>query len=192
MMNKKGMGIGQVFTFMVAAITFSVIMIFGYGAIEDLRNTGVKTEFIQFKTTLEKSVKNIYTEYGAIRKEKIKAPSSIKQICFVDLDYQFTAQEKQQLCQLDAFACDSLEEAENAVAEGRCDTGYDCLDQNVFLFPSIPDTGAIKVYKIKVYDIESEEMKGFICQKIVQGTLHLILEGKGDHTEISALPTAAN
>mgnify|MGYP005629217997 FL=1 len=47
--GKKGMGIGQVFAFIVAGLTFAFVLIFGYGAIADFLDKGETVEFLQFK-----------------------------------------------------------------------------------------------------------------------------------------------
>ena len=51
------MGIGQVFVFITAAITFAFILIFGYSAVSDFLEKGETVEFYQFKNTIESSVK---------------------------------------------------------------------------------------------------------------------------------------
>ena len=47
--NKKAMGVGQVFVFIIAALSFALIMIFGYKAIGDFLPQGEKVQFYQFK-----------------------------------------------------------------------------------------------------------------------------------------------
>jgi hypothetical protein len=175
-MNKKGMGIGQVFIFIVAAITFALIMIFGYKTVSDFIDSGNEVAFVQFKTDLEKTVKKIYTEYGSIRIENYNIPGNFEQICFVDMDYNYDGEELQELCDFDQAACDIWEQAKK---EG----GYGSVDQNVFLKPQakVP----IKVYEISVYDEKIGENIGFLCEKIHGGTFSVVLEGKGDKTEVS-------
>ena len=85
-MNKRGMGIQQVFIFMVTAIVFAFIIIFGYKMVNDFLDKGEQVEFYQFKTDIENSVKKIYSEYGAVRQEEYTLPVDYEQICFVDLD----------------------------------------------------------------------------------------------------------
>ncbi len=181
--NKKGIGVGQVFVFIIAAITFALIMIFGYQAITGFLESGEEVAFVQFKTDLEKSVKKIYTEYGSVRIEKFHPPADFEKICFVNMDYDFSPEEKKKLCTENAVACDVLEEVESGIAEGRCLTGYGCVEKNVFLKPQTPVP--IKVYQISISDSEGEEQFGFICEDIVQGSFSIVLEGKGDHTELS-------
>ena len=69
--SKKAMGVGEVFVYIIAALTFALIMIFGYKAINQFLEKGQQVEFVQFKTELESSVKNIYSEYGSVREVRL-------------------------------------------------------------------------------------------------------------------------
>ncbi len=184
-LGKKALGIEQVFVFMIAALTFALIMIFGYQAISGFLESGEEVEFIQFKNGLELAVKTIYTEYGSVRVKDFDLPAKFNQICFVDLDYflEEHPDELQELCAKDLAACELVKEARLGVSEGRCATGYECVDQNVFLKPqaAVP----IKVYLISIYDETEGKSKGFICPPLNKGSFSLVLEGKGYHTELS-------
>ena len=168
MANKKGMGIGQVFVFITAAITFAFILIFGYSAVNDFLDKGETVEFYQFKNSVESSVKKIFSEYGAVRHETFRVPVVHKQVCFVDLDTAYNVE----LCSLDPLACDVWE---TAFDSGQ---GYDGADQNVFLQP--PGDAAIKVFKLEIEN-------GFLCIPIEGGSFELRLEGKGSRTKIDAV-----
>ena len=106
-MNRKAAGVGMVFIFIVAAITFAVIMIFGYKSINDFMQKGEKVEFYQFKADLEKSVKQIYTEYGSVRVSTFSLPTKYSRICFVDLDKKYNSE----FCKVDPIACDFWKDA---------------------------------------------------------------------------------
>jgi hypothetical protein len=168
MMDKKGIGIGQVFIFIVTIITFSVIMLFGYNAVIKIIDSGDKVEFFQFKKELESSVKKIYTEFESVRIKEYSLPSKYTQICFIDLDHKPSQQELDSLCDLDIAACDLWETS----------TGYGSFDQNVFLYPADKNTIDIKVFKIKMEN-------GFLCEPIHEGKFNIVIEGRGDHTLIS-------
>ncbi len=164
-MNTRGMAIGQVFIFIVAAITFALIMIFGGKAIVDFIGQGEQVEFVQFKTDVETSVQQIYTEFGAIREKEFSLPPSYEQVCFVDLDYE-NEESVVLLRGKDPVAADAWQ---TAMEEG----GYGGFDVNVFLTPTAPNP--IKVHPIKMDN-------GFLCVDVVQGEFTILLEGKGDHT----------
>ena len=169
--RKKGMGIGQVFIFIVAALTFALIMIFGYQAITDFLDKGEDVQFVQFKTELEKSVKKIYTEYGAVRVQQFSMPVGYEQVCFVDLDYNEKNLHLDGLCKKDQAACLIWEDS----------SGYEGADENVFLKPPAPVK--IKIHKIKI--ASDQTTKGFLCVPVKNGAFRLVLEGKGDRTELS-------
>ncbi len=164
-LNKKGLGVGEVFVFIVAALTFALVMIFGYKAITDFLQSGENVAFVQFKTSLESSVKRIYTEYGSVRVEHFTVPAKYSQICFVDLD---------------APPDLALKDSDlGAYSIWEMSSGYDTVNENVFLKPVAPK---IKVHKIS---INSPDGKNFLCLPIKDGQFTIILEGKGDKTEIS-------
>ena len=159
--NKKALGLGRVFIFIVAAITFALIMIFGYKAVTDFLQKGEQVQFYQFKTDLENSVQRIYTEYGSVRVEQFQIPRRYEQICLVDLDAPFNSA----LCQYDQVAC----------AVWKQSLGYSTIDENVFLKPTAP-------VKIKTAKISLKQ--DFFCVPIIDGTFSLTMEGRGTAAEL--------
>ncbi len=170
--GKKGLGVGEVFTYIVAALTFAVIMIFGYSIINSFIHRGEEVQFLQFKNNLEGSVKKIYADYGSSRKETFHLPGSFNQICFVD----FAAQYNEQLCSYDPVACSIWKDS--AAAEG----GYDATSENVFLKPAAAQQ--INIFHFNVIPAKEGE-EGFLCVPIVKGSFTIVLEGKGDRTQLS-------
>ena len=171
--NKRGLGVGQVFVFIVAAITFAFIMIFGYRAITGFLQSGEEVAFVQFKTDLESSIKKLFTEFGSVRAETFNLPSKYSQICFVDMDKPAD----NHLCEFYQVACTVWKNAKD----------YNSVDENVFLKPSAPVK--IKVHKISINPGDNfgsdPGKKNFLCLPIRQGSFSVVLEGKGDRTEIS-------
>ena len=172
--DKKGIGVGQVFVFIIAALTFSLILIFGYRAIGGFLKSGEEVAFVQFKTGLESDIKKIYTEFGSVRVERYSTPVTYSQICFVDLEAPYDSE----LCTFDQVACSIWKETSEA---GR---GYDGADENVFLTPPAPVK--MKVHRIS---IEDKNEKNFLCLPIKQGAFSMVMEGKGDKTLLSELPS---
>lgn len=178
-LGKRGLGVGQVFVFIVAAITFAFIMIFGYRAITGFLQSGEDVAFVQFKTGLESSVKRLYTEFGSVRVETFILPTMYRQICFVDLGAESA---DNGLCDFDQVACTVWESVQNIPAGT---TKYDAADENVFLTPPAP--AKIKVGRIQ---IDSEDGKNYLCFPIKQGSFTAVLEGKGDRTGLSRVPSS--
>jgi len=174
-LHKKAVGIGQVFIFITAAITFALIMIFGYKAVADLMETGEDVEFNAFKNNLELSIKDINSNYKSVSLPDFMVPGKYDRICFVDLETETTFEN----CMTDlennpgAYACDVLEQA-----GGK----YQNADENVFLEPRAP-------YAIKVHQIKLDSSQPFLCVPITNGRFKLRLEGLGDSTKISLIPT---
>ena len=173
-MNRKAIGVAQVFIFILAAISFALIMIFGYKAINGFLQGGQQVEFIQFKTDFETSIQRIYTEYGAVRIEQFHAPVQYTKICFVNLD----------------TLADSALETEDPLAFAAWESAhgsYKNIDENAFLTPSAP-------VKIKVHNIQidSVEGKNYLCLPINDGTFSLRLEGKGSYTQLSRVVPGQN
>ena len=169
--NKQGVGVTQVFVYIVAVITFALIMIFGFKAIFGFIKDTQKIELVQFKSSLENSIEQLHSEFGAVRTEQFLAPGHFQQICFLDLDYQHTPEQLQQLCALDSRACVTWEESR----------GYNLEAENVFLTSTESN---LEIPRIKVYRIEIPD-QGFLCLPIRNGKFTLILEGLGDRTRLS-------
>ncbi|MFA6461515.1 MAG: hypothetical protein WCV90_04550 [Candidatus Woesearchaeota archaeon] len=184
MINKKGVGVGQVFIFIMAGVAFTLILIFGYRAINSFLSSGEGVQLVQFKTNLESSIKKIYTEYGSVRVNNYRVSGSFQQICFVNLDYpQITNDQIEKLKELNLAAGLALKDAQQAQQEGK--NGYASVDENVFLSPLVEGLAKIKVYQISIGDRNDEEASlPYVCPPIKSGSFSLILEGKGDHTKI--------
>lgn len=182
--GKRGMAIAQVFIFILAALTFSLIMIFGYQAIDKFINSGKEVQMVEFENNLQNEIKKIYTESGSLRIEKFYVPGDFEKICFINLDYASDkiGLEADALCAESPAACGIWKEAAKAQQAGK--SGYDFGEENVFLEPSQAGQHPIKTYKIALAD-ENEVEVGFLCLPIKKGSFSLVLEGKGDHAELS-------
>ncbi|GEM_PF-862817 len=193
-LNKKAMGVGQVFVFIIAALSFALIMIFGYKMISSFIASGEKVEFAKFSSDLSSSVQKIYTEYGAVRIKDFRVPGNYNKICFVDMDWPATNEEIAELCKQDALACSVWQDAITPNPNNNNKPGgYAAVDQNVFLTPTA--LTPLKVFKISVVEpvagSETGKDAGFICQEIKRGSFRLLLEGKGDKTQLQFTPVTA-
>ncbi len=177
-MNNKAMGIGQVFMFIVMALTFGLITIFGFKAVNDFLQKGEQVEFVSFKTDLESAVKRIESDFGSVRIEQLYPPGRFESICFVDMEYAATDEELAMLCQWNELACQVWEEARTAIHQG--DDGYSAVDENVFLKPA-------SLVPLKVSRIHMSSGYGFACGMIEGGRMELRLEGRGSHTAVEII-----
>ncbi len=177
-MNKKALGVEQVFIYIVVALTFAVIMFFGYKSVSGFLLNAEEVQVVQFKNDLESAVKKIYTEPGTVRVERYSLPAKFQQICFVNMDYAPSSAEMQELCDLDIVACNVWEQAQAAKAKGA--DGFSSVDENVFLTPPALQ---IKVYRLTIANLDGRS-RGFLCLPIARGGFNLNLQGKGDRTEL--------
>ncbi len=194
-LNKKAMGVGQVFVFIIAALSFALIMIFGYKMISGFIASGEKVEFAKFSSDLSSSVQKIYTEYGAVRVKDFRVPGNYNKICFVNMDQEPAQGEIESLCAQDPLACSVWQDAIKGNEEGK--KGYNIVDQNVFLTPTA--LTPLKVYQISVVkeneetaDPQDTKSVGFICQEIKRGSFRLLMEGKGDKTQLQFTSVTAD
>ena len=174
---KRGLAISQVFTFIVMALTFALIMIFGYKAIAGFLESVEKVQFVQFKNELEGAFQRISRDYGSVRIEEFHLPPGYEQICFVDLDYDpvIRSEEYPLLCKKDPVACTFWKDASD--------------EENVFLTPPAPVKIKVAKLKISPHDSVEQQPGGFLCFPLQQGMFSLKLEGKGDHVDVAeALP----
>jgi len=195
--GKKGMGIGQVFVFIVMAISFALIMIFGYQAIAGFILSGEEVAFVGFKNDLEISVKKIYTEFDSLRIEEFYPPGKYSEICFVNMDYKIPGDDLS-VAQREAFFEETIINlrGKNALAANVFSdawelsydgnpktTGYKGVSSNTFLDPTSPVP--IKVHDISLLEgIDNNNLKEvpFLCIEITGGRFTLGLKGAGDHT----------
>lgn len=176
MMNKKALGVGQVFIFILVVLTFGLITIFGYKAVTGFLEKGEQVQFVRFKTDLESAVKRISTDYGSVRTEDFRLPGKFSRVCFVDMDYLATDEEIGELCQYDELACEVWRDARQANQAGA--SGYDSVDDNVFLTPSAPVS--LKVFKLRMGNGE-----GFSCGAVSGGKFTLRMQGGGSYALVS-------
>ena len=173
----KGLAIGQVFIYVLVALTFSVIMIFGYKSITEFVQRGEEVQFYQFKTDLESSIQRIYTEYKSVRESTFYVPARYTRICFVDV----SKDPDDRLQAEDPLAFNAWKTV-NADATTRSLDSYNIATENVFLTP--PASDKIKVHQISIAS-SVPSAPGFLCKEIKNGAFTLTMEGKGDKTQLS-------
>ncbi|MEK6874799.1 MAG: hypothetical protein AABX52_03570 [Nanoarchaeota archaeon] len=165
---KQGQVIGQALLFVLGAIIFSMILIYGYNAISKLQAVKSEVCLIDMENTLKNQVERVRASFGSVRKLDLSVCPGYTSICFIDtqdLLSQTTGNQKalEPLYNISARMAD-------AVASGA--------DQNVFLKP-LSETPI----NIGTIDIDPPE---FLCfEKIESSTISLRLEGLGDRTKIS-------
>ncbi len=164
---------GQIFIYVMAAIIFSLVLLYGYRAIGDFINRADQVAEIELRTDLKTSIKSTASSQD-VKQKVITVPSKFKEICFIDLDVQDHAG----LTPAQTAICDDTSDDYNALICNFWTTG---TQNNVFLIP-----GAEVTIDVGNIDLGSD---GFLCIPTSDGKAKLRLEGAGDRTRISEWPS---
>lgn len=181
MKQRRGQ-LSTVFVYIMAAIVFVVIVVFGYKAITEFVSKGERVAFVSFKADIEEAVRSIASDYGSVviynAQNPLRVPGRYERVCFIDVDKSPPIR-----CDvvLNPIICDAWKTAFDA-------GGWSASEANVFLEPlgMLP----IKVYRLRVdtnsNGVEDSADGGHLCFGTASGRIDIRLEGKGDHTFISA------
>jgi hypothetical protein len=165
---RKSQIAGQVFIYIMAAVIFGLVMIYGYKAISTLVSRGNDVALIQFRADITSAIQRISSSSDARRLE-LSIPSKFRQVCFVD-SYERDRRAPgfdesppaQRPADLDAVIYDSW---------------ADRAPQDVFLLPS-------SEFQIFAGNIEIAPPH-YLCVNVISGRIALRLEGRGDHALVS-------
>jgi hypothetical protein len=179
---KRRAQISQVFFYIMAIIVFSVILIFGYRTITDFIEKGEQVAFITFKTDLESAVRKVASDFGSVTvyntRHPLLVPNNHQRICFINVDRTPPVD-----CDstLNPIICDAWLTSFNS-------GGWGAAESNVFLEPL--GKISIKVYRITLdtnsNGVEDSADAGYLCLSTSEGRVDIRLEGRGDHTLVSA------
>ncbi len=164
--HKKSQIAGQVFIYILSAMIFALVIIYGYKAIADFIGRADQVAEIELSTELKSAVSAISSSQD-VKQKSLSIPSKFKKICFVDLDYSDPAA---------SGICTNGHVDYNVII---CNFWKAGAEHNVFLLPKPAD---VKIYVGKI-DVGSN---GYRCMGISNGRVKLRLEGKGDRTVISS------
>lgn len=168
--GKKAEVPAQIMTYVLAAILFGLIMIFGYNVVVSMRLSGESVAMVKFKTQLEGDIKKMAMETGrTTRLYEYPSPGNFGEICFIDSDY---------------LAGGLTPEQENNLKDSNCgeknkkmliDSADAGIQSNMFLFPGTRN-----------FEIGSIEVdKGCVCIPSRAGKFSMRMRGKGDRAQIS-------
>jgi hypothetical protein len=179
--KKKGQ-INQVFIYMMAAIIFGVVIIFGYKAVGTLLNLSEDTKLIQFKMDIVSGIDNMVpTQDRRIR--TFTLPDKYEKICFFDMTRQGGSDKCAysgsgvcgKYCQLNNLGPD--------LDPIMCNAWKSNVSANIYLTPM--SEFPIRVKSIEPFRYNGTALEsGYLCVNITDGRFKLTLQGKGDKTQI--------
>lgn len=169
--DRRGQAVNQVFIFLLSALIFTMVVIYGYRAITSIGDTQEQAVLTQFKDVLESRTEAIALDYGSVKRVPLSIPPKYGTVCFVDTESIITMQDntgrRKDLADEYPIIYDS-------VISG--------VKQNVFLMPlsDIPIT------------LENIEIpNSYFCLTNKGGAIVLRLEGLGNRVKLEPWPDNA-
>jgi len=172
---KKAQIIGQVFVFIIAAILFTLVLLYGYKAIGTFGEQRKEIALIEFQDDLRAAISKVAVDYGSVKKFTMNVPSDFEEICFIDLD-KIRGTGGQGGIGVKAFLANSHPLIANEINGGT--------SQNVFLDP-FPDQ-PLRIPRISVGG--PNEDQGFLCLPNTRVGILLKLSGLGNKAKIELWP----
>ena len=162
-MDKRAMQAGQIFIYVLAIIVVSLIIAYGYKAINDFGKRSEEVAFISFRTNFDNTVKAMVSDYGTIKRPQLDVPGEYTQVCVVDLAKSSTGSG---ICtpaspDYDPIVC----------------AGWDAGANNVYLLPDGTDSFRIDHVKVK-------RASGYICYNNTIGKINIQMKSLGDSVEV--------
>ena len=155
MTDKKSQIFSQIFTYILAIVITTLILIFGYRSMMIIQERGCDICLVKLRNDLSNSVESIITDYGSVSRKDIQMCCGLNQICFVESVDSFSVPSS-----IDPIIKDSI----------KSETGM-----NVFLLGE----NGIQPFNIGKISTEPNVM----CLKGTR--MSLKLEGKGNYVQIS-------
>jgi len=166
---RKSQVAGQVFTYVLAAVIFAFVIIYGYKAITGFIEKGEEIKLIQLKTGITTSARKISTS-SDIRKLELHIPSKYDSICLIN-----SYPDGVQRLGIPALTSDFARDYPLIY-----DSWDDNVQQDVFLVPH--SDFEIFVGNMRIGDPGAER---WLCLNSVSGRVALRLEGIGDGVKVT-------
>ena len=169
--NKKADVPAMIATYVLAAVLFGLIMVFGYNAVVTIRASGDQVSLVQLKTGVEGAVHKMSLETGrSIEPYEFLSPGGFTQICFLSSDYIRKTPAENMLTKLNTLKTKSSCKDKNIII----DSANSGATKNMFLFPG---TTSFDIGRIEVDN-------GCQCMEILSGKITFRLQGKGNSAKV--------
>jgi len=165
--RRKAQVTGQIFVYVLAAVIFAFVLLYGYKALRDINDKSCKVGLISFKSDIEGAMRSISSSLNEEKRSfSLPANCGYDEVCFLDLSFRPFIDGTPALC------------VQTNLTESRplvCDAWADGPLQNVFLLPG----GDLE---INVGELELDDK--YLCVKNRGGRVRLKLIGMGDRVKI--------
>lgn len=167
-LHKRGQTVNQVFIFLISAMIFSMVVIYGYRAVTSIGESQEKAILSEFRDTLMNRVEQIALDYGSVKRVAVSLPTNYREVCFLD---------------------------NKAIREMEPETGArkELEDNYPIIYDSVISGVKQNVYLLPLSDVpivlENIEIpESFFCLENKGGSIVLRLEGLGDRVSITPWP----
>lgn len=171
---KRGQLANQVFIYALAAITFGLVLIYGYNAVQSIQEKSNYVALVELKSELETTVDEIAITQNVKEWRNTNMPTGYDKLCFIDmrLDYESGYGDK---CR------------DGSYPKVVCNAWKDNVSSNVYLVP-MADV-AFKTVPVELVNRSKypNPRQGVLCLDVTSGVLKLKLTGKGDRTVVEEL-----
>lgn len=167
----------QAFIYIMAGIIFSLVLIFGYKAIDSLNQDARDVELVNLRKDIQSNIRDVASSQDQAKKE-FSIPRGFDQICFVDQSKGgSTCQDTSSLCYEKCL----LNGGDGSIPALICNMWESNVTHNVYLIPlsKIP----VSTSRIEVYNHTGGEV-GANCVDVSSGNIELRLKGQGDRAEV--------
>lgn len=165
MMNNKSQAVSEVFMFILSAIVFVLILLYGYNAITSVLATKDKVMIGSFKSSLEAATAAIRPSYGSERTLELAIPERFLEFCAADPH-------------MSAIHAGLFQQQ-----HGLMYSAWRTTSTNTIFFRPLLET-SIHLDQIAVFGPLNPTEPGFVCTNITRGKLFFRIRGLGDKTEI--------
>jgi hypothetical protein len=165
-MQKKGdkrAQTSQMFVYIFSLLVMSAVLIFGFRAIVNIRERGEDMDRIRFESDLVSDIAGISKDYDSVRIDEYTLPKGYFRVCFVD-----------------PSAAPVLLETPYGLVNESIKSG---IDANIFL---MGDGSFDSIFAGKL-SIDCDPY--YYCFTNEFGYFELVLDGKGNRTELRPVPT---
>jgi hypothetical protein len=163
---KRGQVQSQTLIYIIALLTLSVILIFGYVSIRGYNEKTNQINLLQFQNGLKNDITSLSADYKSVKIKEYKLPSGFDKICFVDLEH---------------FE-ESLDDSKFIINEPVIKDSVDSKAQkNFFLFGK----NGLGTYYVEGLQIAAEPY--YSCISNIKN-VELEIEGRGDGSVVKTPP----
>lgn len=170
MRNKKGLSIGQIFTYIGALVVVGLVFYLGIKAVTNFWEDYHSAQLIKFEKKLITDVNKVLSEPDSMETEVYRLPSGYDQICFINLDEPPPP--------LNSFPS-GLVLVYDSWESGALSNVFLIKDREIYpFFIGDGETGEARIR------VENR----FLCPEDIEGSFKLRLTGQGDVTVVSEAP----